>query len=101
MEAVAAIAPAPLNDECEHCHGVGSFGGEECWFCDGKGVELSVACNAESEGSDVLGKLRVSPVPLELFEAAEQRKRNGCSLPRDEVILSHAISRGVEGSSES
>ena len=71
-------------------------------FCDGEGVDFFGSDGeAGDEQSDVLCELPVKPVPLEEFEAASQRKRDGCSLPMDEVILSHSISRGVEGSSES
>ena len=48
----------------------------------------------------LLSKLLLPPVSLDEFEAAEERRLRGEPLLYDEVILSHAVSRGVADSSD-
>ena len=46
----------------------------------------------------LLSMSTLTKVPADVYEAARRRQRDGCSRPSDEVILSHAVSRGISRS---
>ena len=53
------------------------------------------AMDTEVQGKFPAASPSLPPVPDDELQAALDRRARGCALPTDEVVLSHAVSRGV------
>ena len=51
--------------------------------------------DTEVQGKFPAASRLLPPVPHDELQAALDRRERGCALPTDEVVLSHAVSRGV------